>query len=345
MSPDAVALMVRIGRLYYEQGLTQQAIARATRLSRPTVSRLLERGRRTGIVTIRIQDPRQPARALEEVLARRFGLQQAILTAGEADADQEPRRSVGQVAATYLQSVLRDGMTVGVTWGKTLSEMALCLKPAHLARLTVVQMVGGLAVLEDTLDTTGLAKEVGRVLGGRTVQFLAPAFVEDADVRRTIRSTRPVRQVMDFLRRLDMAVVGIGAVSPHVPLVERGYLTPERMARCRRAGARGEVLLQFYDAVGRPLPPLNRSLIGMRLEDLPRVPVVVAVVSGPPDKTEAVLGALRGGLVHVLVTDLETARRVLEAADRERPPAPPTRADGRARRDGPGSGGRRRPGR
>jgi DNA-binding transcriptional regulator LsrR (DeoR family) len=89
------------------------------------------------------------------------------------------------------------------------------------------------------------------------------------------------------------------------------------MANYRAQGARGEMLLQFFDDSGRPVLPLNRRVVGMALHDLARVPLVVAGVSGPPDKSEAVLAALRGRLVHVLITDFETARRVLEREEAE----------------------------
>jgi len=130
-----------------------------------------------------------------------------------------------------------------------------------------------------------------------------------------VEATPAVRQATEFLRRLDAAVVGIGAVSPHVSLVEREYLTAAEMVRYRRLGARGEMLQQFFDVNGDPLEALNRRVIGMSLGQLPRVPVVVAGVSGPPDKSEAVLAALRGHFVHVLITDAETARLVLKRAD------------------------------
>ena len=130
-----------------------------------------------------------------------------------------------------------------------------------------------------------------------------------------MEATPAVRQATEFLRRLDAAVVGIGAVSPHVSLVEREYLTAAEMVRYRRLGARGEMLLQFFDVNGDPLEALNRRVIGMSLGQLRRVPVVVAGVSGPPDKSEAVLAALRGHFVHVLITDAETARLVLKRAD------------------------------
>jgi deoxyribonucleoside regulator len=309
-----LALLVRVSRMYYEQGLTQQEIARTTRLSRPTISRLLGRAKRVGIVEVRIVDPITDAESLAATLVRRFGLREVIL-ASLTPAGEHPRQRVGRMVAEYLQPLLRDGMTLGMSWGKTLREMALALKPAHLAHLTIVQMMGGLTVLEDSLDTTRLAQEVGRKLGGKTVQFLAPALVDGVEVRRKILSTPEVRQAMEFLRRLDVAVIGIGAISPHVPLVERAYFTAEAMERYRRMGARGETLLQFFDAHGRPIAELNRRVMGMSLSDLARVPLVIAAVSGPPDKSEATMAALRGRLVHALITDTETARRVLELDD------------------------------
>jgi len=319
LEPADVALMVRVSRLYYEQGRTQREIARATGLSRPTVSRTLDRAKRAGIVQIRILNPAEDSQALARTLAARFKLREVVLADVGPGGDESPRRRVGRKVGEYLQTLLRDGMTLGVTWGKTLQDMALTLKPAHLANLTVVQMMGGLAVLEDSMETTRLAQEVGRILGGRTVQFLAPAFVADPRARRNILATPAVRQATDFLRRLDAAVVGIGAVSPHVSLVERGYLTAAEMVRYRRLGARGEMLLQFFDAGGGPLDAVNQRVIGMPLGELPRVPLVVAGVSGPPDKSEAVLAALRGQFFHVLITDVETARLVLERADADEP--------------------------
>jgi DNA-binding transcriptional regulator LsrR (DeoR family) len=315
------ALMVRVSRLYYEQGRTQQEIARATSLSRPTVSRTLDRAKRAGIVQIRILDPAGDSHTLAQELAIRFKLREVVLVDTDSDGKASPRRRVGQKVGEYLRGLLRDGMTLGVTWGKTLQEMALALKPAHLADLTVVQMMGGLAALEDSMETTGLAQEVGRILGGRTVQFLAPAFVAEPRARRNILGTPAIRQARDFLRRLDAAVVGIGAVSPHVSLVERGYLTAAEMVRYRRLGARGEMLLQFFDADGCPLDALNQRVIGMPLGELSRVPLVVAGVTGPPDKSEAVLAALRGRFIHVLITDTETARQVLDRAQAETPAA------------------------
>ena len=325
VSAADLTLLVQVSRMYYEQGLTQREIARATRLSRPTISRALDRAKRAGVVQIRILDPVGDLDALARTLAARFKLRDVVLADVDPDGQESPRTCVGRKVGEYLQGLLRDGLTLGVTWGKTLQEMALTLKPAHLADLTVVQMMGGLAVLEDSMETTRLAQELARILGGRAVQLLAPAFVAEPRARQNILATPAVRQATEFLRRLDAAVVGIGAVSPHVSLVERGYLTAAEMVRYRRLGARGEMLLQFFDASGVPLEALNQRVVGMSLGQLRRVPVVVAGVSGPPEKSEAVLAALRGHLVNVLITDVQTARLVLQRADSEPSAARPPR--------------------
>jgi DNA-binding transcriptional regulator LsrR (DeoR family) len=55
-------------------------------------------------------------------------------------------------------------------------------------------------------------------------------------------------------------------------------------------------------------------IIGLTLADLQRIPMTIAVASGA-SKAQAILGALRSGVINVLATDSDTARLVLEAAE------------------------------
>ncbi|RPH59298.1 MAG: hypothetical protein EHM81_08500, partial [Chloroflexi bacterium] len=57
-----------------------------------------------------------------------------------------------------------------------------------------------------------------------------------------------------------------------------------------------------------------RRLVTIRYEDLLRLPVRIGVAGGP-GKIAPILGALRGGLINVLVTDSITARKVLEMSN------------------------------
>jgi DNA-binding transcriptional regulator LsrR (DeoR family) len=329
MGPSSVRTLVQISRLYYERGLTQDAIARAIRHSRPTVSRALERARALGIVQIRIHDPERSTAALAATLARRFGLREAVLAEADPGAPGAARTAVARAGAEYLQGRLRRGLVIGVTWGRSLRELVAALKPTDVEGLRVVQMLGGLGVVED--ETTGVAEDLARVLGARVVKLLAPAVVESEAARRAIAGTASVRQGLRHLREIQVAVVGIGAVDDDVALVERAYVTRPFIRRMRRLGARGEVLVQFLAADGRLLAHPRCRVIGFPLRDLPRLPLAVGVAAGPPDKSEAVLAALRAHLLHVLVTDVATAQRVLDLADAGGPPAAPPRRRGGGR--------------
>lgn len=325
---SSVRALVQISRLYYETGLTQEAIAGSLKLSRPTVSRALERARCLGIVQIRVHDPEKSNATLSAALARRFGLRDVVLADPEPGGPGATRTAVARAGAEYVQKRLRRGMVVGVTWGRTLRELVAGLAPGEVEGLSVVQMLGGLGAIEE--QTTGLAEELARVVGARVVKLLAPAIVESEAARRAITSTPSVRTGLDYLRRIQMAVTGIGAVAEDVPLIQRAYVTPQFMRQMRRMGAAGEILVQFMSDRGEVIAHPRCRVIGFPLEDLPRLPLAIGVAAGPPDKSEAVLAALRGRLVHVLVTDVGTAQRVLELADQDH--GSPSRSSRPARR-------------
>jgi len=74
----------------------------------------------------------------------------------------------------------------------------------------------------------------------------------------------------------------------------------------------GDILGQFFDASGQVVKlPIHDRRIGIELSDLAQIPKVVGVAGGV-HKVEAILGALRGGFLDVLVTNELAALRLLE---------------------------------
>ncbi len=71
---DKQRLMIKIAKLYYESGLTQDEISRNLRLSRPKVSRLMQEAIKMGVVKISIlQEPGSYA-DLERQLEQKYNL-------------------------------------------------------------------------------------------------------------------------------------------------------------------------------------------------------------------------------------------------------------------------------
>jgi len=79
-----------------------------------------------------------------------------------------------------------------------------------------------------------------------------------------------------------------------------------------RAGGVGDILARPFDIEGRTIPTelLNRT-IAIEPERLARARLVAGVAGGP-SKAQAILGALRTGVLSVLITDAAAARVILD---------------------------------
>ena len=71
---------------------------------------------------------------------------------------------------------------------------------------------------------------------------------------------------------------------------------------------------QHYDINGQLLDvELNRRAIGVGLEALRSIGTVIAI-AGSEEKARAILGAIRGQYIDVLITDDRAAAKILELA-------------------------------
>jgi DNA-binding transcriptional regulator LsrR (DeoR family) len=79
----------------------------------------------------------------------------------------------------------------------------------------------------------------------------------------------------------------------------------------RARGALGDICLRFFDEQGqRVMTPLDERVIGIRPEQLRMVARSVGIAGGQR-KHEAIRGALAGGWINVLITDLGTAEALI----------------------------------
>ncbi|MBN2046341.1 MAG: hypothetical protein JW750_00755 [Anaerolineaceae bacterium] len=88
--------------------------------------------------------------------------------------------------------------------------------------------------------------------------------------------------------------------------------SPEELALLREHNAAGDILLRFFDHSGKLVKTgLDRRVISMSLEQLRGVNRAIGVAGGKR-KYDAILGALRGKWINVLITDHFTANWLLD---------------------------------
>jgi DNA-binding transcriptional regulator LsrR (DeoR family) len=310
---DEHELLARIAHRWYVDGRTQDAIGRELGLSRPKVQRLLERARATGVVEIHVQPPFGIALDLEGGLLRTFALTDAVVSSHRFDTETQ-RAGVARSAARYLERRLRDGLVAAVSHGRDIGAVPRFFRPATVIDCVFASAMGGSPGVDAPTNPNEICRAMAERCGGRAESLFAPAYVESLEVRDRLLEQEAVAHALRVAGAADMALVGIGGTDDECTMVRSGSMSLEEISELRTQGAVGDVLGNYVDVDGRVIPaPHDSRLIGLSIDDLRRVDTVVAVASGA-EKPRAVLGALRAGVIDVLIVDEANAREVLALA-------------------------------
>ncbi len=324
---DDVSLLTEVASLYYEENYTQEQIAKVIGVSRSGVSRLLTRSRELGLVDIHVHHPLRTSAPLRDELKQRFGLQDAqVLLSSSPGEPVLPR--VGALAARYIDrriqglitSTTKASRTIGVSWGTSIFETLKALRPRRRFPLTIVQLMGSIDTSSgpDAIpDINGpeIARQFANAYGGCYYYLHAPLLVPDTIVRDGLLKERSLRRSFQLMEQMSIALVGIGAASPEVSgLFRAGYLAENELQAIQSQGAVGDICGCYFNIHGQVCATemLSRT-IAVSFETLRKVPLVIAVASGVA-KAEAILGALRSGVVNVLISDELSVRAVLSSA-------------------------------
>lgn len=307
-------LLYEVSRHYYELGKTQEQIAESLGISRSQVSRALKRALDDGIVVITLVPPVVDFGSLRDEMIRHFAISDCVIIPGEAVPGRMLTQNLGIAGADYLAENLEAGSTLGVSWGATLRELAVALemgKPEP-RRISVVPLLGGLGQASADLQVNDIASRVANAFGGTNMLLHAPSIVDTPQARNTIMSDSAIKQVALKWDHLDAAVVGVGCFKHPSTLLEDGGFSHEELTGLTDAGIVGDICINFFNLAGDYVSTcVGERFIGVNLEQLRTVKRVIAVAGGV-NKASAVVGALRSGVVDVLVTDDITARTALE---------------------------------
>lgn len=305
-------LLVHVAQLYYEQSLSQQRISELLGISRPTVSRLLEEARASGVVEITVHAPLETSPELSRRLREELGLREAVVAAGSHPYDRALGRCARAAGDLFL-AVLDSGMTVGITWGRALREFCTRLpEQKHLFQVNVVQMIGCLGTGNPHLDGLELSLMLAKKLNGTFCNVYAPVYVDSELVQSYLHREPSVALAVQQSQRCDIVVSGIGSLTdPGGSLLSAGYYDRESLTRLRQAGAVGILQGRLLDREGREVDNPGRYVVGADLEALRRAKWCIGVNAGA-SRTAETLAAVRSGCLNALVVDEPLAKELLK---------------------------------
>jgi DNA-binding transcriptional regulator LsrR (DeoR family) len=310
-----IELMTRVASQYYLEGMTQEAVARSLRLSRPRVGRLLDRARMTGIVEITVNVHPDIGLQVEAALVSEFGIDQVMLVNDQTDESGQ-RASVARAAAGFLRRQLSDGDVVALGMGRNVGAVPDFIGAPPPRTATFVSAIGGSPLVDTGINPNEICRRLAEAFAGSAEVLYAPAYAETPAVRDAFINHDDVRDVLERARAANVALIGIGNARDDSAVVKMGCFSVTEMRRLRDRGAVGDILGSFFDADGRAVVDgIGDRVVAVGRADLEAIKFVVAICS-ERDKGEAILGALRSGMVNLLVSNLSTARAVLELSGR-----------------------------
>jgi DNA-binding transcriptional regulator LsrR (DeoR family) len=310
---DELRFMARIAQRYYADGQRQPEIARNLSISQATVSRMLKRARDEGIVRISVSAPRGTYPDLEAALRDRFPISEAIVVDCAEDTDGAIMARIGEAAAHLLETTMNNGEVIGISpWSQTILRMIDNVHPMSQRRARlVIQLAGGRGNPSVEKHATHLVTRLARLTNAEPVILQTPSLAASRDARLVLVGDAFVREAMDQFDAVTLAFLGLGAVEPSDMLAESGNVfSAVELRELEERGAVAEIGHRFLDVAGDPvITPLDDRVIGIDLDQLRRIPRVVALAGGIK-KTRAIEAAMKSGVIDALVTDRFTAARL-----------------------------------
>lgn len=309
---DDISVLVEVARLYYEHNLSQQEIARKVGVSRPGISRLLQRARDEGIVRIEIIDPAKRGTQLEASLKLKFSLKEVVIVPNDTSNTNIIKNRLGQAAVKMVDQLVSEDTILGVSWGTTMQEVSKRVPVRPVKDMIVVQLNGGVSRAEYDTHASEVAQKIAE--NYRAIPYLLPlpAIVDSAKVKQAIISDKNIARTLQLGRKASVAMYTVGSFGYESVLVKADYFESDELHALLEQGAVADICSRIINHDGKICSPeLNDRTIGIDLDELQEKPYSIAVAGGQ-EKLQAIKAALRGNLFNTLITDEWVANKLLQ---------------------------------
>ena len=315
MQNEKIARLVEVAKMYYLFNYSQQEIAKKLGVSRPTVSRLLDQAKQDGVVHIKICDPTEDVNGLAARLQETFHLKDCVVTSVPAYEDSHIKVKIGEAAAEYLYGIVKNGDTIGITWGTTLYQLSQQLNPKTVHDVKIVQLNGGVSYSELNTHASDIINGLATAFH-TTPHFLpVPAVVDHPVVKQAIVADRHINKVLELGRKANIAIYTVGEAGEQSTLMRAGYFLDSDVETLKKNATVADICSRFIDINGHiSNQSLNDRTIGIELSQLADKDYSI-LVAGGNKKVEGILGALNGNYANVLITDQYTAKALLEMGE------------------------------
>ncbi|CAH4989229.1 TPA: hypothetical protein P7484_004805 [Klebsiella pneumoniae] len=297
-------------RRYFAEMKTKVEIAEELGVSRFKVARLIDDAIEQGYIKFVFPKQRELDEEMASNLCKKYQLKDAVvLPASETWSTQEQLNvKLGGITANYLSETLREGMKFGMAWGRVLSSTVSQL--VSLPPLEVVQLSGVHPGIEFSQGPVDLIHKIAAISHGKAHPMYVPMWVDDESLAKKLSGDQAVLDTQKFYPEMDVVITGIGAwktgsssLCDIFPNSWRDSLISQDIT--------ADVCVTLVNSKGEIIDsPMSRLGFGITTEQLRTTKTLIGVAGGE-EKYEGIVASLKSGLLNVLITDFDTAIRLL----------------------------------
>lgn len=214
-------------------------------------------------------------------------------------------REIGRVAANYLRRLLRTGDIIAITGGYTMSQVAEMMPfcDEKYENTIVVPGRGGLGEEVDIQANT-IAASIAKKIGGKYYLLQVPDNLKVENIS-LIKDEPSIQKTLNILGKANILVHGVGNAAE---MSARRGMDQSEIDDILSKGAIGEAFGYYCNLDGEIV--YSTPSIGLSLEEVENIGTVIAVAGGEK-KAEAIKSIISPKYQDVLITDEETARRII----------------------------------
>lgn len=303
-------LAIKVAKMYYINGESQEKIAELTGMSRSNISRILKKCLDEGIVEITVHDTISVRMKLAHSIQTAFGLKEVIIV-HSAPAPDRIYRNVGQSLSVYLMKILKDGMTLGVGRGRACYYIGRNINNKQHILVDVVQLQGSTSSTASLDEGAGMIYYLTSKLNGKGYVLNAPLMVKSKHTQQELMNSDLIAGILKKYRELDVAVFEIE--KPNLYVNNRSaqdLLSKADILQLSEIGVSACVCGHYFTEKGKTCNVgIHDRVLAIPPELLKKVPYSIGISIGK-FALSATLSILKAGLINVLIIDENLATQI-----------------------------------
>ena len=311
LSDRKLEMAARAAWLYHAKRWRQDQIAAELNVSRQIVQRLVALAAAENLIRFQLIHPLSDCIELTERLRDAFDLVYCEVAPASklGDGDIE---TVATAAALYLENLLlqKAPTTVALGNGQAMRETANRVSMMNRPQHKCISLMGNLTRY-GWASHYDVVMRLAERIGGKSYPVPMPVVTNTVEEREFIQSQLAYKSFLSVIDEATVLMMGMGYIDWQAPLHLDGHITDSELGEAMQAGAVGELLGHSFTLQGKLLTGGYHDRLTSYQLPSPAKRTTMIVQTGSI-RVPGIKAALNGRLANGLITDEQTARRLLE---------------------------------